>query len=290
MLALIFTAGVHALPQTITYAALLRESGLDRIDAQVLFQHATGLSRAWLIAYGGDAARPEHVAAFAGLVARRLQGEPVAYITGTREFFGRDFRVSPGVLIPRPETELLVELALARAGHQARVLDLGCGSGCIPVTLKLERPGLQLTAVDISGAALAVAQENARLLGAEIRFIESDWFSALGEEVFDLIVSNPPYIEQNDPHLGQGDLRFEPRHALTDGSDGLEHVRTIVASARLHLVPGGWLLFEHGWDQAGACRELLETSGYAEVQSWRDLAGHERVSGGRLAHASSKAR
>ncbi|MDR3411675.1 MAG: peptide chain release factor N(5)-glutamine methyltransferase, partial [Formivibrio sp.] len=207
-------------------------------------------------------------------------GEPVAYITGRREFYGRDFRVSPAVLIPRPETELLVELALARAPQQARMLDLGCGSGCIPVTLKLERPDLALTAVDISADALALAAGNARQLGAHVRFIESDWLAALDDKMFDLIVSNPPYIEQHDPHLQQGDLRFEPRGALTDHSDGLSHLRTIVTDARTHLTPGGWLLFEHGWDQGAPCRELLTAAGYGAVQSWRDLAGHERISGG----------
>lgn len=269
------------MPQPITYAALLRESGLARIDALVLFQHATGLNRAWLIAHDQDTVRPEHAAAFEALATRRRAGEPVAYLTGSREFFGRDFHVSPAVLIPRPETELLVELALARAPQQARVLDLGSGSGCIPVTLKLERPDLAVTAVDISPAALAVARDNAQRLGADIRCIESDWFAALANATFDLIVSNPPYIERHDPHLQQGDLRFEPHNALTDDGDGLNHIRTIVTEARDHLISQGWLLFEHGWDQGAACRALLETAGYTEVQSWRDLAGHERISGGR---------
>lgn len=269
------------MPQLMTYAALLRESGLNRIDAQVLFQHATGLGRAWLIAHDQDVVLPEHASAFAAVAARRLAGEPVAYILGCREFFGREFRVSPAVLIPRPETELLVELALARASRQARVLDLGCGSGCIPVTLKLERPDLAVTAVDISAEALATAQDNAQHLNADVRFLESNWFSALRDECFELIVSNPPYIEQHDEHLQQGDLRFEPRHALTDEGDGLDHIRVIVANARQHLVEGGWILFEHGWDQGAYSRDLLTAAGYDEVQSWQDLAGHMRISGGR---------
>ncbi|MBS1154334.1 MAG: protein-(glutamine-N5) methyltransferase, release factor-specific [Proteobacteria bacterium] len=266
--------------QLLTYSALLRQSGLERSDALALFAHASGKNHAWLIAHDRDEADPQLAAAFSELAARRHAGEPVAYLTGRREFFGRDFRVSPAVLIPRPETELLVELALARAPRQAQVLDLGCGSGCIPVTLKLERPDLALTAVDISAEALAVATDNARQLGAEVRFVESDWLAALAGEMFDLIVSNPPYIEQHDPHLQQGDLRFEPRGALTDHCDGLSHLRTIVAGARAHLISGGWLLFEHGWDQGAASRELLQAAGYQDVQSWRDLAGHERISGG----------
>lgn len=273
------------MPQPVTYATLLRDCGLARIDAQILFQHATGLNRAWLIAHDQDEVEPEHARAFGELAARRHAGEPVAYILGMREFYGRDFHVTPDVLIPRPETELLVELALARAPQSGRVLDLGCGSGCIPLTLKLERPDLTVTAVDVSAAALSVARDNARHLQANVRFVESDWFTALHGTMFDLIVSNPPYIEQHDTHLQQGDLRFEPRHALTDEGDGLVHIRQIIARAHLHLSCGGWLLFEHGWDQGAASRELLEKAGYAEVQSWRDLAGHERISGGRKSGA-----
>ncbi|SFN03460.1 release factor glutamine methyltransferase [Formivibrio citricus] len=269
------------MPQSLTYAALLRQSGLDRSDALALFCHATGHNRAWLIAHDRDEVLPEHAAVFHSLAERRRAGEPVAYLTGEREFYGRPFAVSPAVLIPRPETELLVELALARAPQGAKVLDLGCGSGCIPVTLKLERPDLQVTAVDISAPSLVMAQGNATRLGAAVRFIESDWFGALAGESFELIVSNPPYIEQHDPHLQQGDLRFEPRHALTDEADGLAHLRRIVAQAPVHLTPGGWLLFEHGWDQGPGSRALLEAAGFAEVQTWTDLAGLDRVSGGR---------
>ena len=269
------------MPQPINYAALLRQSRLDRIDALVLFQYATGLGRAWLIAHDQDPVSPEHLADFELLAQRRRMGEPVAYIVGQREFYGRSFQVSPAVLIPRPETELLVELALERAPQQARILDLGSGSGCIPVTLKLERPDLQVTAVDISPTALAQARHNAQRLGADIRLIESDWFTALSGEVFDLIVSNPPYIEQHDPHLEQGDLRFEPRGALTDESDGLNHLRSIISRAPNHLVPHGWLLFEHGWDQGAASRMLLSQAHYCDVASWCDLAGHERISGGK---------
>ncbi len=263
-----------------TYADLLRHCGLDRCDAQVLFHYATGHGRAWLISHDRDPVAAEHAAAFAALAERRRAGEPVAYIVGSREFFGREFQVSPAVLIPRPETELLVELALERAPQGAQVLDLGCGSGCIPVTLKLERPDLAVTAVDISAAALAVAQDNAGRLGAEVHLLESDWFAALADASFDLIVSNPPYIERYDPHLQLGDLRFEPRNALTDGADGLAHLRVIVAGAASRLKPGGWLLFEHGYDQGAAARQLLEAAEFAGVQTWADLAGNDRVSGG----------
>lgn len=256
---------------------------MERIDAQVLFTHCSGKNRAWQIGHDTDEAEEAHIVAFNQLAARRLLGEPVAYIVGRREFFGRDFMVNPAVLIPRPDTELLVELALERAAEGARVLDLGTGSGCIPVTLKSERPDLAVSAVDLSAAALLVAQTNASSLNADIRFYQSDWYQALGEAVFDLIVSNPPYIEKNDHHLAEGDLRFEPRSALSDEGDGLVHIRSIIAGAKAHLTAAGWLLFEHGWDQAAACRDLLTAAGFAQVQSWRDLSGIERVTGGRMA-------
>lgn len=267
--------------ESLTYSALLRQSGLDRADALALFAHASGKNHAWLIAHEGDVADPTLAAHFSELAQRRLAGEPVAYLVGEREFFGRSFGVSPAVLIPRPETELLIELALARAPQGAAVLDLGTGSGCIPVTLKLERPDLSICAVDISAESLAIARANAARLDAEVSFVESNWFSAVPAETrFGLIVSNPPYIECNDPHLAQGDLRFEPRHALTDEADGLAHLRRIVTGARAHLQPGSWLLFEHGWDQGAAARELLQQAGYGEVQTWQDLAGLDRISGG----------
>ncbi|WP_035058068.1 peptide chain release factor N(5)-glutamine methyltransferase [Andreprevotia chitinilytica] len=263
-----------------TYQHLLRASGLARIDAQALFAHVSGHGRAWLIAHAQDKADPALVAAFKVLAARRLTGEPVAYLVGSREFYGREFAVNPAVLIPRPETELLIELALQRAPANARVVDLGTGSGCIPVTLKLERPDLAVSAVDVSVAALEVARSNAQQLAAEVRMLESDWFAALAGDTFELIVSNPPYIEQHDPHLAQGDLRFEPRGALTDEADGLAHIRRIVAGAAAHLVANGWLLFEHGFDQGEASRALLAKAGFLAVETWPDLAGLDRVTGG----------
>ncbi|TJZ65811.1 peptide chain release factor N(5)-glutamine methyltransferase [Chitiniphilus eburneus] len=264
---------------------LLAHCGLDLVDARVLLQHAAGVSRAWLIAHGGDPLPDAAANQFEKLAARRRAGEPVAYLIGWREFYGRDFAVSPAVLIPRPDTELLVELALKHAPRGARVLDLGTGSGCIPVTLKLERPDLTISAVDISLEALAVARNNMLRLDARLRLLASDWFGALSGERFDLIVSNPPYIDAGDVHLSRGDLRFEPRNALTDGGDGLAHVRRIVADAPAHLDAEGWLLFEHGYDQGAAARALLDAAGWREVQTWRDLGDNERVSGGRVPQA-----
>lgn len=264
-----------------TYAEFLRSSGLERSDALALFSHATHLGRAWLIAHDQDPISAAHRARLEPLFARRMAGEPVAYIVGYREFYGRDFSVNPSVLIPRPDTELLVELALARAPQNARVIDLGTGSGCIPITLKLERPDLQLSAVDLSPAALEIARHNAAQLGAEVRFVESDWLSALRLERFELIVSNPPYIHSADHHLAQGDLRFEPRSALTDEADGLAHLRSIIEQAETQLLPAGWLLLEHGWDQGAACRDLLHGAGFEAAETWQDLGGNDRVSGGR---------
>ena len=214
-------------------------------------------------------------------MARRLAGEPIAYLVGQREFFGLAFAVSEAVLIPRPDTELLVELALERLPQHGKVLDMGTGSGAIAVALAHTRPDAAVTALDVSEAALAVAQGNAARNGAAVRFLHSDWFGALGGEVFDLVVSNPPYIAHGDVHLAQGDLRFEPVDALTDHGDGLSALRTIVAGAPAHLAAQGWLLMEHGYDQAAAVRAQLTAAGYSDVQSWRDLAGIERVSGGR---------
>jgi release factor glutamine methyltransferase len=221
--------------------------------------------------------------AFASLAARRAGGEPVAYLVGRREFFGRDFEVSPAVLIPRPETELLVETALAKCRRWSRrILDLGTGSGCIAISLALELPLAQVTAVDASAPALAVARRNADRHSARLRFVQSDWFDALGEEAFDLIVANPPYVAAADPHLAAGDLRHEPAAALASGTDGLDALRRIIADAPAHLAPGGQLWLEHGYDQAAAVQELLLAAGLTAVEQHSDLAGIIRVSGGRL--------
>jgi release factor glutamine methyltransferase len=270
---------IHQLAQAL--ALPQREA---RLETQILFAHALGVNRAWLIGHDRDHLTPAQTDAVVSLLKRRLAGEPVAYLLGEREFYGRPFQVTPDVLIPRPDTELLVELALARLPQDAAwsVLDIGVGSGVVAVTLALERPRCRVTGVDLSAAALQVARGNAAALGAAVEFLESDGHAALDKRRFHLIVSNPPYIAATDPHLAQGDLRFEPPQALASGHDGLDLIRRLVAEAPAHLEAGGWLLLEHGWDQAVAVRDLLRGAGFAAVFSARDLAGHERVSGGKL--------
>lgn len=257
-----------------------------RLEARILACHVLDVETAWLLAHDRDPVEGEHAIHFAGLLGRRLEGEPVAYLLGEREFFGRPFRVTPATLIPRPETEHLVEAALTRGPDNARALDIGTGTGCIAVTLKLERPDWQVTAVDLSPEALAVARDNAARLDADIRYLHSDLFSALSGQTFDLIVSNPPYVAEADPHMAQGDVRFEPPSALTSGVDGLDAIRAIVSRAATHLADGGWLLLEHGWDQGEAVGHLLAETGFSDVFLDRDLAGHARVSGGRKGSAT----
>ncbi|HSJ81828.1 MAG TPA: peptide chain release factor N(5)-glutamine methyltransferase [Thiobacillus sp.] len=255
-----------------------------RLDARVLAAHVLGVGAAWLIAHDTDPLSDTHVAAFESLLAQRLAGVPIAYLVGTREFYGRPFLVSPDVLIPRPDTELLVERALAciPPDEAVAVLDLGTGSGCIAITLALERPLARVTAGDSSPAALAMAQRNADRLNARVEFLTSDWFAALGGRRFDLIVSNPPYIAAADPHLARGDVRFEPLTALAAGQDGLDDMRRLTRAACVHLRPGGVLLLEHGYDQSDAVQALLRESGIRHPQSWADLSGILRVSGGEL--------
>jgi len=254
-----------------------------RLEAQILIAHALGVNRAWLIGHDRDSLDADQDAAVEALLRRRLAGEPVAYLLGEREFYGRPFKVTPDVLIPRPDTELLVELALERLPRDEalNVLDIGVGSGAVAVSLALERPLCRISGVDISDAALRVARANAEALRAGVEFFASDAYAALGERRFHLIVSNPPYIAATDPHLRQGDLRFEPPQALASGGDGLDLIRRLVAQAPAHLEAGAWLLLEHGWDQAEAVRDLLREAGFSAVFSARDLAGHERVTGGR---------
>lgn len=265
---------------------------LDALDARLLLQHVTGLSRTNLICRPETLLTPEQLDRLEALATRRAAGEPLAYLVGEAGFRGRSFQVSPAVLVPRPETEELVDLALDKLRELAvsapRVLDLGTGSGAIPISLALEYPAARVSAVDVSPAALAVARANGAALGAPVRWLESDWFAALGDERFHLIVSNPPYIHAEDAHLDGDGLRFEPRLALTDEADGLACIRRIVADAPTHLEPGGWLLFEHGWDQGEAARNLLAATGFKAVQTWQDLAGHDRISGGRrMPHPTS---
>jgi release factor glutamine methyltransferase len=265
----------------------LADAGLDRADAACLLRAVTGASRAQLIAHGEEVLPESQARRFLELAHRRRQGEPVAYLTGRREFYGFDFEVDSAVLIPRPETELLVDLALDRLPPDAgaRVLDLGTGSGAIALALALLRPQLDVVAVDRSPDALAVAKRNlVRLLPGtqRVRLVQGDWYQALSGGSFDLIVSNPPYVAARDPHLGEGDLRFEPAAALVGGDDGLDAIRRVVAGAAAFLAPGGQLLFEHGYDQAPACRRLLAAAGFSSLIEVADLAGIPRVAGGRL--------
>lgn len=267
--------------------ALLRDAGaqIDPVDAEWLLVRALGQGRTWLYAHGDDIADAALVDRFQALVARRAAGEPVAYLTGRRGFWRFDLTVTPATLIPRPETELLVELALARLPGDCdlRIADLGTGSGAIALALAHERPRARLVATDASDGALAIALGNAGALGiGNIEFRCGDWLAPLSGERFDLIASNPPYIASDDPHLDEGDLRFEPAAALASGRDGLDAIRGIVRDASLHLVAGGWLLLEHGLEQGDAVRTLLRAAGFGEVATERDLEGRDRVTLGRM--------
>ncbi len=256
----------------------LRQARLTPLEARILIAHALQWSRVELVTRSQDHLNDTQVHAIETLFRRRESGEPIAYITGHREFHGLDFELTPAVLIPRPETELLVELANARLPVGGNAIDLGTGSGAVAVALAHLRSDAQITATDISFEALQVAQRNAARHHCKVHFICGDWYHGI-DGSFDLIVSNPPYIARGDPHLTQGDLRFEPLGALTDKADGLRDISTIIAGAPLHLKAGGWLLLEHGFDQAVAVRRLLTNGLWTDVTSWRDLAGLERVSG-----------
>ncbi|MBI5429850.1 MAG: GTP 3',8-cyclase MoaA [Nitrosomonadales bacterium] len=263
--------------------ALGLDAGSARIEVQCLLQAALQVNRAWLLTHPEMLPDGDQFARYSSLFERRMNGEPVAYILGSREFYGLDFKVSPATLIPRPETELLVDRALQCIPQQGvfRVLDLGTGSGAIALSIAHARANAEVVAVDASPGALKVATLNLQHhnLG-NVRLLRSDWYAGLQGERFDLIVSNPPYIAESDTHLAQGDLRYEPHGALASGTDGLDDIRRIVAQAQAHLNPGGSLLLEHGYDQAEQVRALLQQAGFAAVFSARDLAGIERVSGG----------
>lgn len=265
---------------------LLRQASdrIGRHEAEPLLLHALGRERAWLFMHGREPATAETAERFADLVARRAAGEPVAYLTGSRGFWTLDLQVTPDTLIPRPETELLVELALARIapGQPVRVADLGTGSGAIALAIASERPQARVLATDISAAALALARRNAVANDiGNVEFDSGSWLAPLAGRRFDVIVSNPPYIAEQDPHLQQGDLRFEPAAALSSGADGLDAIREIVAGAARHLNAEGWLLLEHGWEQGQAIRALLAQSGFVEVATAQDLEQRDRVSLGR---------
>jgi release factor glutamine methyltransferase len=291
-------------PASPTVAGALAQSGLTGVDAQTLLEHALGVDAVYLIAHAGECLTAAQFALFSALSARRRAGEPVAYIIGRREFFSLEFEVTPAVLIPRPETELLVEFALEHTatGTERRVLDLGTGSGCVAISIARHRPQARVVAVERSAAALAIARDNAQRLlvdylhdscsappakegqvtdHANLRIIQSDWFGALDSRRFDLIVSNPPYVAAADPHLALGDLRFEPPTALAAGSDGLDYIRLIVASAPQYLTNGGWLAIEHGYNQAALVRDLLAEVGFVDLMMRTDLAKIARMSAGR---------
>ncbi|HDS1223619.1 protein-(glutamine-N5) methyltransferase, release factor-specific [Stenotrophomonas maltophilia] len=267
--------------------ASARLGGIDaRHEAELLLLHVLDRPRSWLFAHATDPLAANDQAAFEALLARRVAGEPVAYLTGRRGFWTLDLEVDPATLIPRPETELLVELALERLppGRALQLADLGTGSGAIALALASERPQAQVLATDASPGALAVAARNAaRHELRNVRFAEGghDWYAPLQGARFDLIASNPPYIASDDPHLEQGDLRFEPATALASGPDGLDDIRRIIGGGQAHLVPGGWLLIEHGWDQGEAIRALFDTAGFAEVQTVQDLEQRDRITQGR---------
>ena len=282
--------GEPAVDTTPSVDDLIRHSQLPRAEARRLLASLTGQPLTWFMAHGDDPADPDTTTRFQALAERRRAGEPLAYLLGQQEFYGRPFAVSPAVLIPRADTETLVETALEqllllrqqRRAVPLSLLELGTGSGIIAITLALEAPDTEVHAVERSPDALAVAQQNAKALRADnIHWHAGSWWQALASRRrFDLIVSNPPYIAANDHHLQQGDLRFEPPQALAAGPDGLDDLRIIIGGAPTHLNPGGWLLLEHGYDQEAPVQALLRDAGFADVFTRRDLAGQPRVSGG----------
>ncbi|SDY48194.1 peptide chain release factor N(5)-glutamine methyltransferase [Nitrosomonas sp. Nm33] len=269
----------------VTIAQTLQDARrhIDDIEARLLLQYALNVNAVFLAVHSNNVLNREQVDAFQLLVTRRIAGEPVAYLVGERDFYDLTFKVTPAVLIPRPETELLVELALSRipVNQTCNVLDLGTGSGAIALTIAKHRPLARVTAVDLSADALSIARLNAEKLGIHnVQIRAGNWFDGLDQVEFDLIVSNPPYVAEGDPHLDQGDLRFEPRIALTAVDDGLACIRKIIVNAPDFLPPGGELLLEHGYDQSVICRQLLAESNFINIFSCPDLAGILRVSGG----------
>ncbi len=276
---------------TITQALHQSYSKIASVDARMLLQSALKVNHAHLIAHPDQVLTPDQEQEFNAFTSRRANGEPIAYLVGEREFYSLRFKVTPAVLIPRPETELLVDQALERIPmlQSCKVLDLGTGSGAVAIAIAKHRSLAGITAVDFSDDALIVARVNAKYHDAtNVCIVASDWYTAVAGEEFDLIVSNPPYVAEGDPHLGQGDLRFEPLTALVAGSDGLDCVRHIIDSATDHLILGGWLLLEHGYDQSEACCQLLKGAGFGEVFSCSDLAGVMRVSGGKRGGLSAQ--
>ncbi len=275
---------------SITVADLLQQSreqlaaisDSPRLDAEVLLAHSLSQSRTWLMTWPDKALDASQLAAFTTLLQRRLQGEPVAHILGQREFWSLPLKVTPDTLIPRPETELMIEtlLELYPAQPPRSLLDLGTGTGAIALAMASERPDWQITATDQSTTALAVARHNAEQLGLEAEFLAGSWFAPLGSRRFDIIASNPPYIPQHDPHLMRGDVRFEPISALAAGHDGLDDIRTICEQAPQHLMTGGRLIIEHGYDQKTAVYEVFAQNGFENLLQIDDLAGQPRLTTG----------
>ncbi|MEO5596694.1 MAG: peptide chain release factor N(5)-glutamine methyltransferase [Lysobacteraceae bacterium] len=279
----------HVIRRLLASSAQQLGGAASRVDAELLLAHALDRSRAWLYAHADEHVDDPSLARFEELLAARLEGTPIAYLLGQREFWSLPLQVNRQTLIPRPETELLVELSLGKIAPDrcVTVLDLGTGSGAIALAIACERPLAQVLAVDVSPGALAVAQVNGDALHelgaslASVEWMQSDWFSALSGRRFDVIASNPPYLAEDDPHLQTGDLRFEPRSALASGADGLDAIRQIISSAPEYLTTGGWLLLEHGWTQGAVVRNLLVAAGFGFVATHRDLEDRERVSCGR---------
>jgi len=278
----------HALASALT--ALSETSGNNeaKFEAQLLLQHTLNVNRAWLIAHEDDDLAPEKLAGFTQLVDRRLNGEPIAYILGEREFYGLNLMVTPDTLIPRADTETLVEAALSKipshnpSSRRTAILDLGTGSGAIALAIAKNRPQADVIAIDASPAALAIAQRNAgHLQIGNVQFVLSDWFAVLENTRFDVIVSNPPYIEDTDAHLQQGDLRFEPLSALASGADGLDDIRRIIDGCLLYLQPQGWLMLEHGYNQAQPVADLMAQAGLLNIETIQDLGGNDRVTIGK---------
>ena len=266
-------------------ASELSASESPKRDAEILLEFVTGKARTYLLAFGETQLSAEQEAQLATLLARRKTGEPVAHLVGEREFWSLPLYVSPATLIPRPDTECLVEQALSRLPAQAcRILDLGTGTGAIALALASERPDCEVTAVDVMPDAVALAQRNVARLGfPNVIVLQSSWFSALDNRTFGMIVSNPPYIDEHDPHLTQGDVRFEPLTALVAANEGLADIVHIVTTSRQHLLPGGWLLVEHGWTQGDAVRDVFIAAGYRAVETCRDYGGNDRLTLGQCA-------
>lgn len=274
----------QSIKSALAFATVKLNHDEAKLEAQLLLQHVLNVNRAWLIAHENDALQANQHAAFEALLNRRLNGEPIAYILGGRAFYGLDLLVTPDTLIPRPDTETLVEAALAQipiAAHPS-ILDLGTGSGAIALAIAKNRPQASVIAVDASKAALAVAKKNAQNLSIDnVEFVLSNWFQHLNNQPFDVILSNPPYIEENDAHLSQGDLRFEPISALSSGEDGLNDIRQIIENSLVHLLPQGWLMLEHGFNQAEKVTDLMANTGFVSIETIKDFGGNNRVTIGK---------